>query len=331
MNCAHPDLAEVSSLLRRSSWSEQTRFTRLSGGNRHKVYKLDDSGRSAVLKLYGAAGIAAREPFNHEAAVHGFFARHCPDSVPRILDLDEATRCVLFECVDGERPSGHDINVHGMAKMAGFIAALNQPEVRDEAHRAGMPLASDAAFNFAGHRDRASWRLDSLVGSPRQEPVVEEMRHFVRSELMPACRLDEVPGDRLLPPTEYALSPSDFGFHNVLVRPSGQWAFLDFEHAGWDDPAKLVADFFLQPECPLDQGLQEAFLGALQSHRIFAEDLPERVFRLLPLQAVKWTAVILNVFQHASPQDASARLQARLAKAKSYWARRGGSVAGISL
>jgi Ser/Thr protein kinase RdoA (MazF antagonist) len=327
VNSAPPELVpRIAGLLQRGQWSERTKCTRLSGGSRHKVYRLDDGDRAAVLKLYGAAGVAAREPFEHETVVHRFFARHCPESVPVISDVDEAARCVLFEWVEGERPSAGQINPAAMVQMAAFVAALNQPAVLDDGRAASVPHASDAAFDFAGHRERAWLRLEALLGSERHEPVVEDMKRFVQDELVPACRQTTEPGDRLLMPSEYALSPSDFGFHNVIVRPGGPWVFLDFEHAGWDDPAKLVADFFLQPECPLDGTLQQAFLFALQGESVFGDDLAERVTRLLPLQAVKWTAVILNVFHHDSPAAATARLQSRLAKAKSYWARRGTTI-----
>ena len=39
------------------------------------------------------------------------------------------------------------------------------------------------------------------------------------------------------------LSPSDFGFHNVIVEKDKILRFIDFEYAGWDDPAKMVSDF----------------------------------------------------------------------------------------
>ena len=38
-------------------------------------------------------------------------------------------------------------------------------------------------------------------------------------------------------------SPSDFGFHNALLKDNGKLCFLDFEYFGRDDPVKLMADF----------------------------------------------------------------------------------------
>jgi hypothetical protein len=93
--------------------------------------------------------------------------------------------------------------------------------------------------------------------------------------------------------------------------------FLDFEHAGWDDPAKLVSDFILQPEMPLRVEAAECFLGGLGESEPFGGDLRERVRETLAIQKCKWTMIIVNVFARAS---ASPRIKAaKLAKAKYYW------------
>ena len=65
-----------------------------------------------------------------------------------------------------------------------------------------------------------------------------------------------------LSPDDCCLSPSDFGFHNALVDDDGQVTFLDFEYAGRDDPAKLVSDFFCQPEIPVPLDYHATFIDA---------------------------------------------------------------------
>jgi len=42
------------------------------------------------------------------------------------------------------------------------------------------------------------------------------------------------------------LSPSDFGLHNTISEKKKLY-FLDFEYFGWDDPIKLICDFFWHP------------------------------------------------------------------------------------
>jgi hypothetical protein len=98
------------------------------------------------------------------------------------------------------------------------------------------------------------------------------------------------------PIAERCLSPSDFGFHNALLLPSGRLVFHDFEYAGWDDPAKLVADFFLQPRLPVPLEHRDDFIRRLAS----CLDLParhmQRIAALTPILAVKWVCIVLNDF-----------------------------------
>lgn len=115
-----------------------------------------------------------------------------------------------------------------------------------------------------------------------------------------------------------SLSPSDFGFHNVLVRSNDSFCFLDFEHAGWDDAAKLAADFLIQPEQVLTAEEADTFLSELRTSEMFGKDFLFRVHALLPVQKVKWTTIILNVFHR--PDADESLLSQRLRKAGVYWA-----------
>jgi hypothetical protein len=157
-------------------------------------------------------------------------------------------------------------------------------------------------------------RLDALLGSARADDVTAEMHDFLRSEVQPA--LDALkPSDGSA--TGPCLSPSDFGFHNVIRRDDGSLCFLDFEHAGWDDPAKLVADFILQPEALLCSESAECFLESLGESEPFGRDIRQRVRETLAIQKCKWTVIILNVFARPGvPLQVKAE---RLAKARRYW------------
>ena len=98
------------------------------------------------------------------------------------------------------------------------------------------------------------------------------------------------------------LSPSDFGFHNALREAAGRLRFVDFEYAGWDDPAKLACDFFCQPALPVPMRFWSSFLANV------TEDLPEaerqrrRIALLLPVYRIKWVTILLNDF-HAVGND----------------------------
>ena len=73
--------------------------------------------------------------------------------------------------------------------------------------------------------------------------------------------------------------------------------FIDFEYAGWDDPAKMVCDFFCQPAVPVPRSHLERFLAAVTAVTGGAGDtLHARVTLLLPAYEIKWCCIMLNEF-----------------------------------
>ena len=128
------------------------------------------------------------------------------------------------------------------------------------------------------------------------------MRAFAVDDSLPSGRAPELdllaaaaargldPAHELLP-AERCLSPGDFGFHNALARPSGEICFLDFEYAGWDDPAKMIANFFCMPELGAGMEHWDAFAaGALAAHT-GAEAAEQRARLVLPAHRARWAYI----------------------------------------
>ena len=80
------------------------------------------------------------------------------------------------------------------------------------------------------------------------------------------------------------------------MRNSGEICFIDFEYAGWDDPAKAVGDFFCQPAVPVPFDYFEQYLQEAVSYSPNGALLAERVRGLLPVFQIKWCCIILNEF-----------------------------------
>jgi hypothetical protein len=253
-----------------------------------------------------------RDAFAHEVLMHSFYAAETGAAVPALLAQDEACRAIIFDHVKGEAVAGIDEGC--LKQLARFLVESNAPHILERARQDGVPMASESGSCAFDHWRCAVDRLDALLGSARADDVTAEMHDFLRSEVQPAL-------DALKPSDGSAagpcLSPSDFGFHNVIRRDDGSLCFLDFEHAGWDDPAKLVADFILQPEARLCSESAERFLEVLGESEPFGEGIRKRVRETLAIQRCKWTMIILNVF---SRRGLPLQLQAeRLAKAKRYY------------
>ena len=126
-----------------------------------------------------------------------------------------------------------------------------------------------------------------------QQELPESWQH-VDAGLREQANLRQLSWDAALAPAERCLSPSDFGFHNALRRPTSRLCFLDFEYAGWDDPAKMICDFFCQPAVPLPSEWRRRFIESVTTPFPNKQKLFERVQLLLPLYHVKWCCIVLN-------------------------------------
>jgi hypothetical protein len=91
----------------------------------------------------------------------------------------------------------------------------------------------------------------------------------------------------------FRVSPSDFGFHNAILTPSGV-RFFDFEFSGWDDPAKTLADFFLQPRVPVCGDFNEFLM-----RKSIIIPQRRRLAALASVLSLKWACIILGVLNPA--------------------------------
>ena len=91
----------------------------------------------------------------------------------------------------------------------------------------------------------------------------------------------------------FTLSPSDIGFHNVLINKADQLLFFDFEYAGWDDPHKTLSDLIIHPEFYIKKGLFNLLLPLIDKY--VSEDIDKiRLEVVLKLYRLKWSLIILN-------------------------------------
>jgi len=307
-----PEKEGLHRFLADQGWHAADVVQRMGAANRHGVFLLQHVDRRAVLKLHEPTAAGRRDAFAHEALLHAFYAEEAAGFVPRLLAQDVGVRALLFDYIQGEQVS--DRGADEVQRMADFLLETNRPEVLDRARERRIPPASESGASALEHWECAMLRLDALLALPTKDEATGAMKDFVKSEVRSAL-LGSKPerGETV----EQCLSPSDFGFHNVIRRGDGSLCFIDFEHAGWDDPAKLAADFILQPDAPLSAEAAEHFVTSLHRAAVSGPHFAERVDQLLPIQKGKWTAIILNVFGRDSAGEG--RKAARLSKAMDYW------------
>lgn len=308
------------------------RLEPLSASGNNRVYKLHCDGETLVLKWYFHDVADTRDRLGAEYT----FLEHAwamgLRCIPQPLGKDESTHLALYEFVEGYKLESEQVDEAAVIQAAHFLALLNSPQSRGRA--TALPDASEACFSVASHFTMLDGRIARLESMPEESHVDHAAVALVRRlssywqatkvRLLEACAACGINPAATLPSNERCLSPSDFGFHNALVRPDGSLCFLDFEYAGWDDPAKAVSDFFSHPGVAVPQSLFEPFLVQSLAPYEHAQRMAARVRLLAPISQLKWCCIILNEFlpmaarrrSFADPgADTIARKQRQLDKA----------------
>jgi len=278
------------------------RFLRSGGNNR--VYRLDVRGKALLLKAYFEHPDDPRDRLGTEFAFSWFAWNHGLHSLPQPLARDPRHHLGLYEFVNGRKLRPDEVSSGAVRQALMFIGELNLHKHLPDAQQ--LPRASEACFSLAEHLACVESRIQRLSNLDDNSPLVREVLRFVRGDLSTAwnqvalglhqrslrCGWSLV---EELPVFRRCLSPSDFGFHNALLADDGRLRFLDFEYAGWDDPAKLVCDFFCQPTIPVPLHFYDVVVQQVAA--IFNDAaLPTRIGLLLPVCQLKWCCILLNDF-----------------------------------
>jgi hypothetical protein len=272
-------------------------WTPLVGGANNQVFRIDASGRTVLLKAYFVHPDDPRDRLRAEYGFSCFAWANGVRALAQPLACDPTGQLAVFEFLPGRKLVPAEVTRARMYEALNFFLAVNS--WTDPAQARALPVASEACFSFEEHLHCVRRRVARLQALPVAGPVDQEALAFVQQELAPAAEsvLANAGGlTQPLPATDRCLSPSDFGFHNALLTEDGQVRFIDFEYAGWDDPAKMVADFFCQPACPVPEGLFDEFARAVAERTTNPGFHLHRFRLLLPVYRVKWCAILLNDF-----------------------------------
>ena len=285
-------------LLKSAGWPGVMQIQEFPGGRNNRVFRVETRKGECLLKLYFRDPSDSRDRLGHE---YGFLEA-CRgvgiDALPNPLAKDSENGAALYEFIKGNRVE--TVGSTEILLAARFIEKINQQR-GNKAFRA-LPHAAEACYSFQEHVTSVDRRIDRLSQMESDSNLDREARFWVEKELIPAWKkireqiVRQKDLEKKLDQAMRILSPSDFGFHNSLRKEDGSLVFLDFEYAGWDDPAKLVCDLANQPDRPLSLEEAEPFSSSLVEW-LGAADFWRSRFRILaPLYQVKWACIVLNDF-----------------------------------
>jgi hypothetical protein len=327
------DREAVATLTERAGLGFVRDIAPLNGGANNRVARLDTDSGTYFLKSYFRHPDDLRNRLGAEFAFSQFAWNQGVRCIPQPIACDHAAGLGIFEFIPGEPLSGSTIGAPEVDEALGFFRAVNRG--RKDAVAAKLPRGSESCLSLNDHFHMIGCRVARLQTIAVESETDRAAAEFAR-ELVPAwerilsasrstAALNCLPSDLPIPSGERCVSPSDFGFHNAIRAADGHLRFFDFEYAGWDDPAKMICDFFCQPAVPAPADAFERFARAVAGEFPSSGIHLTRATLLLPLYRVKWVCIMLNEFLpvgsrrrefSGTSDEMDARKITQLAKAK---------------
>ena len=297
---------EVRTLLEATGYHGSFELHPLTGGVNNRIFLVRrDDQILAVLKQYYHHEGNLRDRLSSDYGFSQFLWNHGIHQIPQPLASDSLHHLALFTYINGKKMIPSEITGPQIDQVLGFYFAINSCRVYEDARL--LPKASEACFSLADHILLTENRVRNLQKIKGRSETDKRAGQFIQDELFPmwerikctACQTAEeddlVPDEKILD-RDMRLSPSDFGFHNVLAGDEGTLSFMDFEYAGWDDPSKMVCDLFCQPEIPVPRRFHSYISEKIVKDLSDPDMQSRKIAILLPVYKIKWCCIILNEF-----------------------------------
>jgi hypothetical protein len=305
-------------------------LSRMQYRGNNRLYLLKTSSHCYIVKHYYSNPEDKRDRLRTEWLFSDYLRRHEIYGAPRPISYDSQAQIALFEFIDGQAVTPESLTSRDVEQAQTFLTAINKFRSTPEAK--SLPLASESCFSIDEHIAIVDKRINRLTALRPVDAADCEAQKFIAEELVARwdairlCVMTSSSGGlkRKQGNEERILSPSDFGFHNAIRMADGNLRFIDFEYAGWDDPAKTLGDFFSQVAVPVPLKHYSSFIEAVGQCTGNAVALRQRARLLLPVYRIKWCCIVLNHFlpqemnrKRFSAGDAEERKKEQLIKAQS--------------
>ncbi|MBI4586605.1 MAG: phosphotransferase [Planctomycetes bacterium] len=260
-----------------------------------------------IAKIYPRSEKDPRDRIGVEFRSLSFLWSRGIRAIPQPLYADWQENFALYNFIPGTKIPSSQVTAEDVNEALEFLRDL--AKLRKEPESASLPPASEACFCPEDYLEIIDRRLDHFKTSLRAEtPLHRAAEDFLSGRFIPFLKSVQcwhrqmlaemgIAAGEEMDPALRTLNPSDFGFHNAIRLPDRRLVFFDFEYFGWDDPAKMIADFLHHPGSPLPARLKDLFIS--RAAEIFSEDADfrPRLELALPLTGLKWCLILLNEFQ----------------------------------
>ena len=265
-------------------------------GKNNRTYLVSTYKKKYLAKFYFSSPKDQRNRLSNEYNFLEYAKEIGITSVPHPILKSDLYKMGIYEFIEGRAFSSSDVNEKSILAAANFFSCLNNTENIEKAKQ--LNFASDAFLDLGKSISQIDDRIFTLERLIKKQGQSSEASIFVRDlfHVWNQLKIDFKAHENLITNNNtLCVSPSDFGFHNTLIK-NDELFFVDFEYAGRDDPAKALADFFIQPEVQVSKEYMSLFADRALDFFDDKDVIIKRAKILFPLFQVKWCCIMLNEF-----------------------------------
>jgi len=273
-------------------------FKNIKEGRNNKIIKVICNNESYIIKHYQNIKFKNLSNIRREFFFNTFLKRNKINCIPEPIRMNLKENFALYSFIDGKKI--HKINKNHLIQASDFIKKIN---INKEKYYNSkyLRIAVDGITEFDDHVNNCLKKIKILNRVKINSSIKKDFSNLLSKKIIPKYNylIDNKIKikNRKLKNHEYIISPSDFGFHNIINKKNKLY-FFDFEYAGWDDPIKLICDFFCQPDYKLNRKQSDIFTDNLLNSIKKQSKMKLMIKYFMPFYRIKWCCIILNEFYY---------------------------------
>ena len=262
----------------------------LKKGRNNKVSYLKINNSEFLIKKYKEEHLTKYTRDNTEYRFISYLKKKKIKNIPKIVQYNSKQKKILFKFINGKKIKS--VSKNNLDSSIRFIKKINSKTTLKSFK---FQYASDACKNYGDHFLCFENRYKNILklNIKKKNQKVSNLLNQINSEYKFLLKKYNVKDGlyEKIPVKNLILSPSDFGFHNSLLK-NNKLFFFDFEYAGWDDPIKLMCDFILNPDYKISCENEIFFI------KNFKKNFPKIdlniYFIFKKIHFLKWICVIMT-------------------------------------
>ena len=227
--------------------------------------------------------------FKHELKFNKFLNRNKIKNIPKILSFSPKRQMIKYVYYKDQKRK--IITENQIIKIFKFIKKINTLNYKNEKFK----YAKDYCNNYSYYQIEIKRRIieHKKKYHYKNNFLYKKIINQIEKKFNNLKKINYFKNDLILKKKDLILSPCDFHLENMIFEK--KIIFIDFEYSGLDDPAKLYAVFFLQPNHIINKNI---FNSSINKILFFKKNMliKKRILFLMPIIYLRWSLILMNNF-----------------------------------